>query len=181
MSRQSPASVATTDKVQRGQFHRTLNGCVCRLSDRRSPAFVAATVRSPSLLAPTRDRHVCHDRQTPPRHRQTRSSGHIIAPEHQMRLVPGRWTHLSRRTTTRPTFSSDRRWNRIPGASFAGTPPRLSWVPARCHSGEPIDARVASVAPRASVYCSYFDGLATIARSTCFAHSLMSYSPYVYH
>jgi hypothetical protein len=69
----------------------------------------------------------------------------------------------------------------ILGASVVRTPPRLSRVPVRCNSGEPTDARVTSVAPRASVCCSYFDGLAMFARSTCFTRSLMSYSPYVYH
>jgi hypothetical protein len=95
------------DVVQRGHFHRTLDGRVCRLSDRRSPVFVAATARSPLLLAPTHDKHVCHDRQTLPCHCQTRSSGHVIAPERQTRPVPGRWMRLSRRTATRPRDGCD--------------------------------------------------------------------------
>jgi hypothetical protein len=62
----------------------------------------------------------------------------------------------------------------IPCASVAGAPPRLSRVSTRCNSGEPTNARVASVAPRASVCCPYFDGFAMFARSACYALSHMS-------
>jgi hypothetical protein len=47
----------------------------------------------------------------------------------------------------------------IPGASVARTPPRLSRVPTRCNSGEPTDARVASVAPISTVLQRLLDPL----------------------
>jgi hypothetical protein len=94
-------------------------------------------------------------------------------------LADGRVYRVEPRRTQLPQATDARIV--ILGASVAKTPPCLSWVPARCNSGEPTDARIASVAPRASVCCSYFDGFATFARSACFARSLMSYSPYVFH
>jgi hypothetical protein len=153
-----------TDAVQRGHFHRTLDGRVCQLSDRCSPAFVIATARSPLLLAPTRDKRVCRDRHTLPHHRQTWSSGHVIALERQTCPVPSRWTRLSRRTAARPR---DRRGNSAMHSVCHGHVP-ASVAPA--HTGQ---ARVwrqtshpASVASKPSVCRSF---LRDASSKTCSA------------